>query len=534
MITLNGKTYRNLEEQVQENTSNIEAIRKSASFLGARIVAHVSDSADLPDPETYIGVLGDCYAVGDTLPYDIYSWIKDEDGGIDDWYLLGKWPVDGKKGDTGESGADGTDGTTWYLVQGVPSGTGANAGDIGLDVLTGNIYVYSGDGYWDLEGNIKGPKGDTGDRGPQGAQGPRGFQGNQGPAGPICKINVGEVTAEATQPGDPEAAVVITPDPTDTDAYTIDFAFRIPAGEQGLKGDKGDKGDTGAGISTWTTFTSESTAQNTSVSQDGITWESEATALYGPTDSVTVRTRDFVPITVDPSNSNYLKMEAVGVPGSPDKVQISLDVDAAAEAAGLMYTDDFNYELTHDATFIGEQQNIDTLQTQMTSVTDSITALTPKTAVRLINAQAIPSNARTYTFDLPTDGTTGSNQLKAFKRIMVIIKQTQVTPANKTSAFYAIGSGTNLLCALPAGQAFNTSIGGGRFIIYDLKIDEGIYDIDGYGSNTGASGPKYSANPNLLPYNSSVMSCTQLRFNIGTTGDAFPEDTTLTVWYIRK
>jgi hypothetical protein len=74
MITKNGVEYRNLEEQVRKNKDDINSILQSANFLGAKIVGHVPSNGNLPT--NYIGSYGDCYAVGNTAPYDIYCYIK--------------------------------------------------------------------------------------------------------------------------------------------------------------------------------------------------------------------------------------------------------------------------------------------------------------------------------------------------------------------------------------------------------------------------------------------------------------------------
>ena len=159
-----------------------------------------------------------------------------------------------------------------------------------------------------------------------------------------------------------------------------------------------------------------------------------------------------------------------------------------------------------------------------------------KSAEQLLNNIQLPTNTGNYLISLPSDGTTDSNQLNKFKRIMVIIKQTQPAPSNKTSTLNALGANIQLLCGLSSGQAFNQNVGPGRTIIYDIKIDDGIYDVEGYGATSSGSGSavKYAGNPALYPYDSSVMFATQLSLLIGSSGDTFPEGTTLNVWYIRK
>jgi len=93
MIKIGDKEYLNLEEQVERNKNNITDIRNSAELLGTIIKGYVSDSDDLPDP--YVGVAGDCYAVGDTTPYDIYVWCNDYDDSSYKWKYLGPFPLKG-------------------------------------------------------------------------------------------------------------------------------------------------------------------------------------------------------------------------------------------------------------------------------------------------------------------------------------------------------------------------------------------------------------------------------------------------------
>lgn len=159
-----------------------------------------------------------------------------------------------------------------------------------------------------------------------------------------------------------------------------------------------------------------------------------------------------------------------------------------------------------------------------------------KSAEQLLNNIELPTNTGNYLISLPSDGTADSNQLNKFKRIMVIIKQTKPTPSNKTCTLNALGDNISLLCGLSSGQAFNQNVGPGRTIIYDIKIDEGIYDVEGYGATSSGSGSavKYAGNPSLYPYDSSVMTATQLSLLIGSGSDTFPAGTTLNVWYIRK
>lgn len=148
-ITIDGVTFRNLQEQVLKNKQDIakhyEVDRALANF-GIKVVGRADTSDDLPDPTSYTGAYGDAYAVGTEAPYDYYIYTRpDPDAGEATAYWLNAGGISvvgpqGPKGDTGATGATGA----------------------------------------------QGPKGDTGATGPQGPQGPQGETGVgvQGPQGP--------------------------------------------------------------------------------------------------------------------------------------------------------------------------------------------------------------------------------------------------------------------------------------------------------------------------------------------------------------
>lgn len=216
MITINGKEYRNLEEQVQANKNNIERIIEGEELLarlGIKVVGQVETEEQLPNPVTYLGEYGDAYLVGTETPYDYYIYTRPFEGESDpQWFNLGPFPVAGPQGPQGEpgpKGADGIRGSQWFSGTGQPTTTsGYNIGDYYINVGTGNIWhLHDVDGVakWLLEGNImgpQGPKGDTGKSGPRGAVGPVGPQGPAGPVGPVVDIQ-GEL-ANVNQLPDPD------------------------------------------------------------------------------------------------------------------------------------------------------------------------------------------------------------------------------------------------------------------------------------------------------------------------------------------
>lgn len=229
MIKIDGKEYRNLEEQVQANKNNIERIIEGEELLarlGIKVVGQVETEEQLPNPVTYLGEYGDAFLVGTETPYDYYIYTRPFEGETDpQWFNLGPFPVAGPQGPQGEpgpKGADGVRGSQWFSGTGQPTTTsGYNIGDYYINVGTGNIWhLHDVDGIakWLLEGNImgpQGPKGDIGKTGPRGAVGPRGPEGPAGPAGPVVDI-MGEL-----------ANVDQLPAPTDV---ARNAAYLIPVG----------------------------------------------------------------------------------------------------------------------------------------------------------------------------------------------------------------------------------------------------------------------------------------------------------------
>lgn len=56
MITVNNKQYRNLEEQVQKNKTDIENLIASGGVLdefGIKVVGELNNIDELPTPEEY-------------------------------------------------------------------------------------------------------------------------------------------------------------------------------------------------------------------------------------------------------------------------------------------------------------------------------------------------------------------------------------------------------------------------------------------------------------------------------------------------
>lgn len=189
MITIDGKEYRNLQEQVLKNQSDITKIIEGnivLGELGIKVVGQVEYAILLPDPATYVGEYGDAYLVGTAEPYDFYIFTRPFGGEeFPQWFNLGEFPVPGPQGAQGIQGLRGPKGdrgNTIHVGSGQPSTeiAGLQPGDYYIDTI--NKIFYSYDGVFKAEFIFQGKQGP---QGPAGPTGPRGPQGPQGPAGPI-------------------------------------------------------------------------------------------------------------------------------------------------------------------------------------------------------------------------------------------------------------------------------------------------------------------------------------------------------------
>lgn len=239
MLTKDGKQYRNLEEQVLKNKSDIEFILEQEGVLnefGIKVVGEGKTVADLPDASTYQGEYGDAYAIGESSPYTLYIWTRANGTHPSAyWFNIGQFPLVGPQGPKGEDGAPGAQG---------PTGATGPQGP-------------------------QGPTGATGAQGPQGPQGPQGIQGPQGPqgakgdAGEPFKIagkltstsllpdpstvdrNTAYLIPDASEPGTYDMYVI-----TGTDTLMWDNAGHVqsiegPQGPQGAQGPTGAQGANG-------------------------------------------------------------------------------------------------------------------------------------------------------------------------------------------------------------------------------------------------------------------------------------------------
>ena len=138
MIEINGKTFRNLEDQVAYLSEALQA-GKLIDELGIKVLGVYSTieqaKTAIPGPYDY----GDAFSIGTTKPYDLYIFTRN----IEDFVNFGSFPGKGKDGKDGEQG---------------PKGEKGDQGE-------------------------RGPRGERGFQGPVGEQGPRGFEGKIGPVG---------------------------------------------------------------------------------------------------------------------------------------------------------------------------------------------------------------------------------------------------------------------------------------------------------------------------------------------------------------
>ena len=182
MLTIDGKQYRNLEEQVRKNKEDIQSIIDASAILnafGIKVVGQVDTSDKLPNAADYPGEYGDAYLVGTKTPYDYYIFTRPNDTHPTAYWLnIGEFPLAGPKGDTGATGPIGPkgDGSKWYAGTQNPTIV-AEVNDQYLNTTDGSVFSYSSVG-WTRIGNIRGPQG------VQGIQGIQGPQGNIGPIGP--------------------------------------------------------------------------------------------------------------------------------------------------------------------------------------------------------------------------------------------------------------------------------------------------------------------------------------------------------------
>ena len=300
MLTIGNEEFRNLEEQVEKNKSDILFILEEEGTLnqfGIKVVGQIANASNLPDPATYTGDFGDAYAVGTASPYVMYIYTRaNGTHPTNYWFNIGQFPVPGPAGADGATGPQG------------PQGLQGPQGPIGPQGKQGP----------------QGIQGPVGPRGPQGVQGDPGPKGDPGQSFQIVGIlnstsmlptpteeirNQAYLVPDTTEAGTYDLYVI-----TGTDTLVWENAGHIesvqgPKGEpgpqgptgpegkqgergpqgiqgvqgvQGIQGPKGETGPAGPGLETLTSLNlnigEETVTYNTT---DGITVSSDGKIVYG-------------------------------------------------------------------------------------------------------------------------------------------------------------------------------------------------------------------------------------------------------------
>lgn len=287
MITYNGTTIRNLEEQVLRNQIDIEdfkAGKQTIDEFGIRVQGILFRESDLP---TQGDNYGDAYLVGEKTPYNMYIWSRIKNGDPPAaWINIGIFPAPGPAGARGEIGS------VIITGQGMDIPDPTRADDYYIDTLTGIMYrsiETANKGFiWDSGFSIRGMIGPVGPQGKQGVQGkpgpqgkvgpigPQGIQGIRGPVGPA--FNIQATLASTSQLPTPTAEMqdegfgYLIPDAEGIKhiwiiqgAQNVGPFIWVDAGVAGV-GVKGDPGTDGLGLNTLTD--TNLTLGNTTVQYD--------------------------------------------------------------------------------------------------------------------------------------------------------------------------------------------------------------------------------------------------------------------------
>lgn len=154
-VIINGKVYRNLQEQVLENTNDIENLKKPYGYKGP-----YDSLEDIPQEDKFDNAI---YMIGTEEPYEIYKYNSTSDT----FAYLGVYPLPGPQGQPGQNGTDGVtphigNNGHWFIGD---TDTGISAqgpqGDPGVSPhigANGNWFV----GDVDTGVKAQGPKGDPG------------------------------------------------------------------------------------------------------------------------------------------------------------------------------------------------------------------------------------------------------------------------------------------------------------------------------------------------------------------------------------
>ena len=228
MFNFDGKTYRNLMEQVGKNKSDIEYILNTEGTLnsyGIKVVGQVDSAVNLPkkaDYEVWPFDYGDAFAVGTAPPYTFYIWTRAFGAFLEDhWFTVGQLSIPGPVGPQGPEGPTGRDGPIGPV----------------------------------------GPQGKDGPVGPQGPEGKQGLPGNTGATGAkgdsgVVYVVLGVLSSSGQLPsaaGQQSSAAYIVTEADGDHLYGIiqNNGANVWYDWGGIsQGAKGEKGDPGIGINT--------------------------------------------------------------------------------------------------------------------------------------------------------------------------------------------------------------------------------------------------------------------------------------------
>lgn len=121
MLKFGNLEFRNLQEQVEENMKDIEALKSGQAVLdefGIKVVGEVESVGDMPTVAEYKEEVpdweyGDAFAIGTEPPYTMYILTRaNGEHESDYWFNIGDFPAPGPQGEQGPQGPEGQQGQT--------------------------------------------------------------------------------------------------------------------------------------------------------------------------------------------------------------------------------------------------------------------------------------------------------------------------------------------------------------------------------------------------------------------------------------
>lgn len=214
---------------------------------GAAGTAGLSMRSGVGTPGAELGAVGEFYLDADARllygPKSASGWpapvsLRGDAGsaGVDG--------ADGSDGADGVDGVDGSDGNRIHLGSGAPAGDLGVDGDLHLDVDTFDLRGRN-EGAWSLAGNLTGPSGPIGPQGPAGADGRDGVDGRDGRDGVdgVDGVDGSRITRGEGPPAAPGADGDLHLDVTTFELWSHDGTGWFSLGS--LRGDPGETGPAG-------------------------------------------------------------------------------------------------------------------------------------------------------------------------------------------------------------------------------------------------------------------------------------------------